>query len=52
MTHEFSPDEARRWDAWQTATAIGARRGDLIAQMFGLFMLAAVLTVCAVALSR
>jgi type IV secretory pathway component VirB8 len=50
MQHEFSPDEARRWDAWQQAKAASARRSDRIAHLFGVTMLAATLTAVAVAM--
>lgn len=38
---EFSPDEARRWDAWQRANAISARRSDRFVQYVGVTLLAA-----------
>jgi hypothetical protein len=50
--HEFTAEQANRWDAWQHANAISARRSDRVARLFGFTMLAATLTALAVAMSR
>lgn len=50
--HQFTPEQAVRWDAWQSANALSARRSDGIARLFGFTMLAAILTGLAVALWR
>lgn len=50
--HQFTPEQAVRWDAWQSANAVSARRSDGIARLFGFTMLAAILTGLAVALWR
>jgi hypothetical protein len=47
--HEFSPDEARRWDAWQRANALSARRTDRIRRGVGVIVLAAALVALALA---
>jgi hypothetical protein len=52
MQHEFSPDEARRWDVWQHANVVSVRRSDRIARLLGITMLAATLTAVAVAMWR
>jgi hypothetical protein len=52
MQQEFSPDEARRWEVWQHANAVDARRSDRIARFFGVTMLVATLTAVAVAMWR
>ena len=48
--HEFSPDENRRWTAWQHANGISARRSDLICRLCGVTMLAATSVALVVAL--
>jgi hypothetical protein len=50
--HEFTPDEARRWNAWQQANAVSARRGGRLAGLFGLAMLTAMFAAVALALWR
>jgi hypothetical protein len=35
LMHEFTPEEARRWDAWQRAGALSARRSDRICRLAG-----------------
>ena len=35
----FTPDENRRWNAWQDAYVISAKRGDDIARFFAAAML-------------
>ena len=47
--HEFSPEEARRWDAWQRGSARSARRTDRIVQVVRLLVFAAVLVALSVA---
>ena len=49
---EFTAEQATRWDAWQQANAISARRSDRIARLFGFTMLAATLTAVAIAMWR
>jgi len=48
--YEFSPDEERRWNAWQRANALSARRSDLICRAVSVIMLAATLSALVVAL--
>ena len=48
--HEYSPDEARRWDDWRHAYAVSARRSDIIARAFGMSVLTATLIALAVAM--
>jgi hypothetical protein len=50
--HEFTPDESRRWDAWQQSHAISIRRNDRVARLFGLTMLTATLIALFVAVWR
>jgi hypothetical protein len=50
--HEFTPEQAARWDAWQHAYRISARRSDLIARVFGVTLLASTFTAVAVAMWR
>jgi hypothetical protein len=47
---EFTPDEARRWAAWERANAESARRTDRIVRVVGITMVAATLIALAVAL--
>lgn len=47
---EFTPDETDRWDAWQHANAVSARRADRVARLVGVTLLAATLTAVAVAM--
>lgn len=49
---DFTAEQATRWDAWQHANAISARRSDRVARLFGFTMLAAALTAVAIALWR
>jgi hypothetical protein len=49
---EFSRAQALRWKAWQHAYAISARRSDHIARLFGLVVVAAMLTAIVVAILR
>ena len=49
---EFTPAQAIRWDAWQHANAISARRSDRVARLFSLTLLAATLAAVAVAMLR
>ena len=48
--HEFTPEQAVRWDAWQNANAVSTRRSDRVARLFGVTMLAATLTAVVVAM--
>jgi hypothetical protein len=41
--HEFTLDQARRWDAWQRASALSAQRCDRMCRVCGMGMLAATL---------
>jgi hypothetical protein len=50
--HEFTAEQAIRWDDWQNANAISARRSDRVARLFGLTMMAATLAAVAVAMWR
>ena len=50
--HEFTPEQACRWDAWQNANAVSARRSDRVARLFAFTMLTATLMVVAVAVWR
>jgi hypothetical protein len=38
--YEFSTDEARRWDTWQQANALNARRSDVICRILAVAVLA------------
>lgn len=38
--YEFSPDDARRSNAWQNSYAVSARRSDRIARIFAVVMVA------------
>ena len=49
---EFTPAHAARWNAWQQANAVSARRGDAVARLFGFTLLAGAVTAVAVALWR
>ena len=49
---EFSPDEARRWDAWQRANAITARRSERFLRDAGIALLSGLLIVLAIILGR
>ena len=49
---EFTSEQAGRWNAWQQAAAISTRRGDRVARLFGITLLAATLTALAVAMWR
>ena len=49
---EFTSEQTARWDAWQSANAVSARRSDRVARIFGLTLLAATLTAVAVAMWR
>ena len=46
----FSPDEARRWDTWQAANAVSARRSDRLSRLSGVVLFSAVTIALAVAL--
>jgi hypothetical protein len=35
MNADFTPEQAGRWDAWQRANALSARRGDRISRAIG-----------------
>lgn len=50
--HDFTPEQAGRWDAWQQANAVSARHSDRVARLFGLALMAATLTGVAVAMWR
>jgi type IV secretory pathway component VirB8 len=47
--HEFSPDEARRWDAWQRANVRSERRRDHLCRVVGAAVFAALLVALAIA---
>ena len=47
--HEFSPDETRRWDTWQRANAVRAKRSDRICRMAGVMVFTATLVALAIA---
>jgi hypothetical protein len=49
---EFTPEQAARWDAWQHANFLSARRSDRIARLVGVTLLATTLTAVAVAIWR
>jgi len=48
--HEFSPDEAHRWDAWQRANALSARHSDRICRLLGAALFATTLFALAIAI--
>ena len=50
--HEFTPEQAIRWDVWQHANAVSARRSDRVVRLFGLTLLAGTLAAVAVAMLR
>jgi hypothetical protein len=50
MMHEFSPDETRRWDAWQRAYAISARRSDLACRAGAIALMTAALVALVIGL--
>ena len=47
--HEFTPDQTRRWNVWQQANVVAARRSDVIARMVAVTALT--MTVVAVLLA-
>ncbi len=52
MTHDFTPDESRRWDAWRRANATGAHRTDGIVRGIAIVLFAMMLIGLGVALSQ
>ena len=50
--HEFTPEQTARWNAWQQANAVSARRSDRAARWVGATMLAAALAAVVIALLR
>ena len=50
-TTEFSPEQARRWDAWQQAAAVSAQRSDRICRTVAAVLLLALLIATALAAS-
>ena len=50
--HEFTPEQTARWDAWQRANAVSARRSDRAARLLGMTLLAATLAMTVVAMLR
>jgi hypothetical protein len=48
----FSPEQTRRWDAWQQANAVSARRSDRICRAVAAVLFLALLIAVAVAGSR
>ena len=49
---EFTREQAARWDAWQRANVLSARRSDRLARLVGVALLAATLTAVAVVIWR
>jgi hypothetical protein len=49
---EFSPDQTRRWDAWQSANAISERHSERRARDAGLALISVALIALAVILGR
>ena len=49
---EITLEQTARWDAWQHANALSARRIDRVARLFGVALLAATLTAVAVTMWR
>ena len=49
---EFSPVERRRWEAWQRASELSARRSERLMRYSGLAVLGAALIGLAIALWR
>ena len=47
---QFTPEQTVRWEAWQQANAVSARRSDRVARLFGLVLLAGTLAALAVAI--
>jgi hypothetical protein len=52
MMPDFSPDQARRWEAWQHANAISARRTDRICGVVASTVAVALLIAVGVAVAR
>ena len=51
--NQFTSEQARRWDAWQAASAVTARHSDRVAHLFfGVTFVAAVLNVLAATIWR
>jgi hypothetical protein len=50
--HDFTPEQAGRWDAWQQGNAVSARHSDRVARLFSATLMAATLTAIAVAIWR
>jgi hypothetical protein len=48
--HEFSPEDACRWDAWQRANARSAQRSDRRCRIVGIVMCTATLVALAIAM--
>ena len=48
--HGFTPEETARWDAWQHANTVSARRSDRVVRLFAVTLLAGLLTAVAVAM--
>ena len=50
--NEFTPDENRRWNAWQDAAVVSARQGENIARFFGAAMLTLAVVAVIIAMWR
>lgn len=50
--HQFTAEQARRWDAWQQANAVAARHTDRVARLFCAAAMAATLVAIAAAMLR
>jgi hypothetical protein len=48
----FTPDQQRRWEAWQRAKAVRARGSDRLARSVGLALLGVLMTAPAITFLR
>ena len=52
LNHEYTAEQKRRWEAWQHAGAVAARRSDRIVRVVGATMFLVLLTGVWVAMMR